>query len=98
MTQRKFARLALTTAILTVLSPVAFATDVASDPQQQTPGAAPAKNAADAAKTETQSLEGMVVTGIATSGGVKKLDASYSITAINAEQIKQANPKSTADL
>jgi len=36
------------------------------------------------------------VTGSAT--GVKKIDASYTITTANAEQIREANPKSTADL
>ena len=39
----------------------------------------------------------MVVTGSA-AGGVKKIEASYNIVTANAEQIKQANPKSTADL
>ncbi len=93
-------RLALTTAILAALSPMVMAADAApapaADPQQTAPADQNKGNAA--AKTETQSLEGIVVTGTATAGGVKKLDASYSITAANAEQIKQANPKSTADL
>ena len=49
-----------------------------------------------AAQSNTQSLEGIVVTGSAT--GVKKIDASYTVTAANLEQIRQANPKSTADI
>jgi outer membrane receptor protein involved in Fe transport len=47
------------------------------------------------AKTTT-TLQQVVVTGSAT--GVKKIDASYTLTTADAEQIKQANPKSTADL
>ncbi len=104
MKQPKLIRLALTTAILTALTPYVFAADAAPDAQSQAPAGNPpaagtvgGKEAA-AAKTDTQSLEGIVVTGTATAGGVKKIDASYEITAANAEQIKDANPKSTADL
>jgi outer membrane receptor protein involved in Fe transport len=42
-------------------------------------------------------LETVVVTGSAI-GGVTKLDASYNIVTATAEQIRQSNPKSTADL
>src|SRR5262249_27827718 len=53
--------------------------------------------AANAPAPEEQSeLEQVVVTATAT--GVKKLDASYTITAVSAEEIKMANPKSAADL
>ncbi len=103
MKQPKLIRLALTTAILTALTPYLFAADAAADPQAAgaTPPAAAntvggKENAA--AKSDTQSLEGIVVTGTAAIGGVKKIDASYEITAANAEQIKEANPKSTADI
>jgi outer membrane cobalamin receptor len=44
----------------------------------------------------TDSLEEIVVTATAT--GVKKLDASFNITAADIEEIKQENPKSTADI
>ncbi|HEX7915077.1 TonB-dependent receptor [Rudaea sp.] len=94
-------RLALTTAILAALSPMVMAADAApaAAPDPQAAATPSDQNKANAAaKSETQSLEGIVVTGTATAGGVKKLDASYTITAANAEQIKQANPKSTADL
>jgi len=47
---------------------------------------------------ENSSLETIVVTGTAIAGGVKKLDASYSIVTANEEEIRSANPKSTADL
>jgi len=51
---------------------------------------------AAAAPAETSALEEVVVTASAT--GVRKLDASYNIISANAEQIKEANPKSTADI
>jgi hypothetical protein len=44
------------------------------------------------------SLETVVVTGSAISGGVRKLEASYNIVTANEDQIREANPKSTADL
>jgi outer membrane receptor protein involved in Fe transport len=43
------------------------------------------------------SLQEVVVTANAAQG-VKKLDASYNIVAVDAEQIREANPKSTADI
>ncbi len=43
-------------------------------------------------------LETIVVTGVASSGGVKKLEASYNIVTATDEEIRQWNPKSTADL
>ena len=46
----------------------------------------------------TKNLEQVVVTGNAAFGGVKKLDASYSITTLTAEQISQANLTSANDL
>src|SRR2546429_4142111 len=64
------------------------AAQAADQPAQQAP--------AQEATPDTQSLESVVVTATAIS--VKKLDASYSIVAADAEQIKEANPKSTADL
>jgi outer membrane receptor protein involved in Fe transport len=54
-----------------------------------------ADEAAAAPAAETQ-LDEVVVTASAT--GVKKLDASYNIVSVDLEAIKQANPKSTADL
>jgi outer membrane receptor protein involved in Fe transport len=52
--------------------------------------------AAAAPTSETSSLDEIVVT--ASANGVKKLDASYSVVSISSEMIKDANPKSTADL
>jgi iron complex outermembrane receptor protein len=63
---------------------------------QQAPAAtdtaAPSKDAV------TAEMQQVVVTGSAQSGGLRKLDAAYSITTATAEQIKQAAPSSTADL
>lgn len=61
-------------------------------------GATPvrAQQVAAAPATESSALEEVVVTASAT--GVRKLDASYNIITANAEQIKEANPKSTADI
>lgn len=68
---------------------VAAFTPVLVQAQQQ----APADDVAPATGLET-----VVVTGSALSGGVKKLEASYNIVTANEEQIRQSNPKSTADL
>src|SRR5215510_2753679 len=47
---------------------------------------------------ENSGLETIVVTGVASSAGVKKLEASYNIVTANEEEIRRSNPKSTADL
>ena len=52
--------------------------------------------AAATAGPNAESLQEVVVTATAT--GVKKLDASYNIVSVDAETIKEQNPKSTADL
>ena len=62
------------------------------------------ENAPTASSDETSSndensgLETIVVTGSASAEGVKKLEASYNIVTANEEEIRRANPKSTADL
>ena len=58
----------------------------------QTPETAPPATA------DQSGLETIVVTGVASAGGVKKLEASYNIVTANEEEIRRANPKSTADL
>ena len=60
--------------------------------------AAPQAEAAEApaAAAPESELEQVVVT--ATASGVRKIDASYIITSVNAEEMKMANPKSAADL
>ena len=64
----------------------------AAGPQAES--AEPAAAAAPAAANDQ--LEQVVVTATATA--VRKLDASYTITSVSADEIKMANPKSTADL
>ena len=57
------------------------------------------QTAAPAARDQgASSLETVVVTGTAIAGGVRKLEASYNIVTANEEEIRQSNPKSTADL
>ncbi|HEY1034815.1 MAG TPA: TonB-dependent receptor [Pseudoxanthomonas sp.] len=75
-------RYALSAAIAAALTPAVV---LAQD-------AAPAEKSSDAT-----TLDAVVVSGSA-AGGVRKLEASFNIVTANAEQIKQANPKSTADL
>ncbi len=52
----------------------------------------------DASAANTNNLEEVVVTGTATAGGVKKLDASFEITTASLEEIRDTNPSSAADL
>src|SRR5688572_3519381 len=62
------------------------------------PIAAGAQDQAETPEREESGLETIVVTGVAAAGGIKKLEASYNIVTANAEEIRRANPKSTADL
>ena len=110
MNTKPLTRLALSTAIAaTLMSGAVYAqqTDQSTPPPpppaQGTSTTAPAtpvspggQQAANAKNAST--LQQVVVTGTATFGGVKKIDASYSITSMSAQQIKEANPKSAADL
>lgn len=43
-------------------------------------------------------LNQIVVTGSASNGGIRQIDASYAITTISPDKIKDINPSSTADL
>jgi outer membrane receptor protein involved in Fe transport len=54
--------------------------------------------AADASAANTSTLDEIVVTGSAQSKGLKKLDASFSITTASLEEIRDVNPSSSADL
>jgi hypothetical protein len=53
---------------------------------------------AASADANTSGLEEIVVTGTAEAKGLKKLDASFSITTASLEEIRDANPSSAADL
>ena len=102
MQRQRIARQLLAAAITGAL---ALGAAHAQDNTQAQPGAAaqqppappaPAQDAA--AKGKPKTLDQVVVTGTPTVGGIRKIDAAYSITSADAEAIKQANPKSTADL
>jgi outer membrane receptor protein involved in Fe transport len=54
--------------------------------------------AADASAANTSTLDEIVVTGAAQSKGLKKLDASFSISTASLEEIRDVNPSSSADL
>ena len=61
--------------------------------------AAPAPAPAPAAPAADQGVQpDIVVTGTADRAGIRKLDASYSISSATAEQIREVQPTSTADL
>nr|WP_315259557.1 TonB-dependent receptor [uncultured Duganella sp.] len=61
----------------------------------------PASAAAAAAEPSTEvskEIQQVVVTGVASARGVRKVDSAFSITTANEEQLKQASPSSTADI
>src|SRR6202165_1458924 len=60
--------------------------------------AAEPATAADASAANTSSLDEIVVTGTAEAKGIRKLDASFSITTASLEEIRDVNPSSSADL
>ena len=98
MKTKQLSRLSLPMAITAILfCGAAMAQD--ATPAQGTQ--APTTKTAQQKKAEiarAKTLEQVVVTGNAATGGLKKIDTSYSVTTATAEQIRQANPKSTADL
>ncbi len=67
--------------------------------QEVQPNPTPSQTAADAPApaTPTEGQE-IVVTGNANREGLRKLDASYSISTASAQQIREVQPTSTADL
>jgi hypothetical protein len=97
MNGRGLFRLALASLVGAAPAPYGAHAGAAVDQQGQTGGSGAAAEGAVAGSTsDTQSLETVVVT--ATPLSVKKRDASYSVVAADAEQIRESNPKSTADL
>jgi outer membrane receptor for Fe3+-dicitrate len=103
---KQIGRHALAVAVGAVLlTGTAWAQDTASQPQaassadqSQSKKPSAAKQGASASKQDTTTLNQVVVTGNPTFGGIRKIDASYSITTATSEQIKELNPISTADL
>lgn len=65
---------------------------------QTTPPPANAQNSNTQPDKKTTNLDQVVVTGTAASGGLKKIDTSYSVTSANLDQIREFNAKSSADL
>ncbi len=95
MNSRCMKRAVLSAAIISALmSGAVFAQDTAPAKDAATT----AKQTNDAAKKDVKTLDQVVVTGTPVYGGVRKIDASYSITTATREQIREANPVSTADL
>ncbi|MGN2250700.1 TonB-dependent receptor [Frateuria sp. GZRe14] len=100
----KHVRLALSAAIAACLMPsIALAQndDQAQNTAPQTDATQPANAQAQQqppSKASAKNLEQVVVTGNTATGGLRKIDTSYSVTTATAEQIRLANPKSTADL
>ena len=104
MKTKPLTRVALSAAIAaTLISGATYAQDNGqTQSSTTTPTTAPAKASPGAQQNanakNAQTLQQVVVTGTASFGGIKKIDASYSITSMTAQQIKEANPKSSADL
>jgi len=99
MKTKQLSRLSLPVAIAAILfcgATMAQDTTPAADAQAPATRSAAQQKKAEIAKAKT--LEQVVVTGNTATGGLKKIDTSYSVTTATAEQIKEANPKSTADL
>ena len=84
--QNPFLLSAVTAAVLTLVNQTAA----------QAQSAAPAEQATT--KEVTAEVQQVVVTGVASARGVRKVDSAFSITTANEEQLKQASPSSTADI
>jgi outer membrane receptor protein involved in Fe transport len=100
-TGRAIRRSILSSAVLAALATMsAQAQDAAPAPAAaaSAPTAPVAAPVPAPAKPNVEKLEAVIVTGTARSEGLKKLDASFSITTANDEQIKDAAPSSAADL
>ncbi|BFI95116.1 MAG: TonB-dependent receptor [Rhodanobacter sp.] len=101
MSARILTSLTLSAAIAAALASGAA---MAQDTGQAATATATATNATQKAENNAKngknvkSLQQVVVTGSASSAGVRKIDASYSITTATDAQIQQANPRSAADL
>jgi len=54
--------------------------------------------ATEPSKEVSKEIQQVVVTGVASARGVRKVDSAFSITTANEEQLKQAAPSSTADI
>ena len=81
--QNPFLLSAITAAVLTLVN------QTAAQAQATEPAAT---------KEVTAEVQQVVVTGVASARGVRKVDSAFSITTATEEQLKQASPSSTADV
>ncbi|NRR30908.1 TonB-dependent receptor [Oxalobacteraceae bacterium] len=84
----------VTLAVLTLFNQTARAQEAAAP----VPAAAPASAAPAAKDAVAAEVQQVVVTGVASARGVRKLDSAFSITTANEEQLRSAAPSSTADI
>jgi iron complex outermembrane receptor protein len=81
----------LLSAVLTLLSQTAAQAQTAATTEAAAPAQATTKEV-------TNEIQQVVVTGVASARGVRKVDSAFSITTASEEQLKQASPSSTADI
>ncbi|MBV6320496.1 TonB-dependent receptor [Duganella violaceipulchra] len=84
--QNPFLLSAVTAAVLTLVNQTAAQAQSAAPTEQGT------------SKEVTAEVQQVVVTGVASARGVRKVDSAFSITTATEEQLKQASPSSTADI
>ncbi len=89
----------ITVAVLTLMNQAAAQQTTDQTPSQPSNAAQPIAPQAGSQEADVKAeVQQIVVTGVASGGARRKLDSGYSITTANEEQIKEANPTSTADL
>ncbi|GJJ05580.1 TonB-dependent receptor [Duganella rhizosphaerae] len=84
--QNPFLLSAVTAAVLTLVNQTAAQAQSAAPTEPST------------SKEVTAEVQQVVVTGVASARGVRKVDSAFSITTATEEQLKQASPSSTADI
>ncbi|RFP12642.1 MULTISPECIES: TonB-dependent receptor [unclassified Duganella] len=84
--QNPFLLSAVTAAVLTLVNQTAAQAQSAAPTEPST------------SKEVAAEVQQVVVTGVASARGVRKVDSAFSITTANEEQLKQASPSSTADI
>jgi outer membrane receptor protein involved in Fe transport len=85
---------AIAAAVLTLLNQTAAQAQTQTD----APAAVATAPATEASKEVSKEIQQVVVTGVASARGVRKVDSAFSITTASEEQLKQASPSSTADI
>ncbi|HEX7338750.1 MAG TPA: TonB-dependent receptor [Rhodanobacteraceae bacterium] len=98
MNTSHLARHVLPAVILATLASTSLAANAAVQTSNQQAQITSAKSKAAQQSNTATTLDSVVVTGSASVGGVKQLDASYAITSLSQFAIKDVNPSSTADL